>query len=220
MLVPVKGRGGSSPPSDTKSRDASRAYEHEQANHGEPPPGVYPDQRPVALLSGLGLPAPIPAENTFEKVPQKSESRGPIGTVPNVFQTNQAPAGFLSRELGLEVIEPVSAASEQCSAAVVRPDSSWRLINAELFSALGWVPGTRLAFQRTTSGYALHIVGAQYTGASARVDRRQRLGLPRNVRQTLGLTPGQTLIVLADTRTGTATLATVSTVHNALQESA
>jgi hypothetical protein len=141
-------------------------------------------------------------------------------TVQGVFTRNQPIEGFLNRELALAPVPELPDDVQAIAATIIRPDTSWRVIDVDVFADLGWQPGARIAFARTRAGYTLNAVGTQYTGAAKTIDGRHRLLLPRTVREALLLIPGQPLLLLADTARGSACLTTLATIHHALKESA
>jgi hypothetical protein len=136
-----------------------------------------------------------------------------------VFKKNQPIAGYLGRELALETgAFDAPTSSKQLTGNIVRPDSSWRITDTDVFAAMGWTSGCTLSFERTASGYCLELTSPAYRGLVGRIDKRTRLLLPSRVRDALRVQPCQPLLLIADPEAAQATLITLPTIYRSLKE--
>ena len=131
-------------------------------------------------------------------------------------------SGFIAQQLPVpEALAHMAAATaNKATAVVIRPDSSWRLAEQGFFAALGWMPGTTIAFTPATPGLHLTVVGPEAAGATARVDLRNRLMLPKVTREALAIQAGQPLFLIGNPADGSAQLTTIAQIAHTLREAA
>ena len=80
-----------------------------------------------------------------------------------------------------------------------RLDDHGRCRDAALFAELGWTSGTRVRVAEGPAGVVQVVADAQ---GEAALDSRGRLGLPRALRDRLGLTAATPLVLHADMTAG------------------
>jgi hypothetical protein len=173
---------------------------------------VTHDDCPGEAESGNGLKPP-------ENVTGPLAAEKHIRTVQYMSHTTDSLPGFLKDQLSLptELFTPAPELGV-VTGTVVRPDTSWRIRDSEVFTALGWTSGATVAFKHCANGYRLRLAPPSHSGLSARVDTRSRFVLPRTARDFLHAAPCEPLLLVADTTTGEATITTLSTIYLTLKD--
>jgi hypothetical protein len=86
---------------------------------------------------------------------------------------------------------------EPSAIALVRLDTSHRLIDTSIFAQLGWATNHTVLLRRAANTLrARHGVTARAGEVQARLDSRGRLCLPRHLRDALNIRPGDCCLVL------------------------
>lgn len=211
---------------------------------------MIPDGPPQLAIPGLAGLRGAGEKNSSGDV----DVPGALRTVPFVAAVMTSSQGFLAEVMPLPVVPttaPPPVADDEApeptpaSAAVVVLDTSYRVADSTLLTALGWAPDTQVCFTVTGTGTGARIapmpgpddtatdspttdpatvparVGGIDITASiphSTVDSRRRLHIPTPVRRLMNLRAEQQLLLLADPDRGELRLLTIPALTTALEE--
>ena len=142
-----------------------------------------------------------------------------LRTVPSMIAKTSSPIGFLTRAMPLPATPSLTPASTgEPVAAVAVVDGCWRVHDTAVLTTAGWTTGTRVHFTADATGLIARTATADDPDAvCATIDGRGRLLIPGPLRRALGLRLGQDLLLMADPGADHVRIATLSTVHTALE---
>ena len=180
-----------------------------------------------ALDSPSETPAETPADTAAEPTAAGGENffdgdvalARALRTVPHMIAKTSSPVGFLTRTMPLPTIPSLAPATTgEPVAAVVVVDGCWRVHDTAVLTTAGWTTGTRVHFTADATGLLARTATADDPDAvCATIDGRGRLLIPGPLRRALGLRLGQNLLLMADPGADHVRIATLSTVHTALE---
>ena len=174
-----------------------------------------------------GSPADSPSDTAADPPVQGCESFSDgdvaldraLRTVPSMIAKTSSPIGFLTRAMPLPATPSLTPATTgEPVAAVAVVDSCWRVHDTAVLTTAGWTTGTRVYFTADATGLLARTATADDPAAvCATIDGRGRLLIPGPLRRALGLRLGQDLLLMADPGAAHVRIATLSTVHTALE---
>ena len=137
----------------------------------------------------------------------------PVIPSSRVPEARQRPGSAAGRPLPLACPEPVPSVPDDVVYGIGRIDSSGRIADRAVISALGWRGGDRL----TLTANAGVITARRDPGGMGTLPERAYIAIPAPLRRRCGLAPGDRVLLAAAPAAGTLTTYCLAVVDQAIR---